>query len=483
MPTWTKEVVDLSVAGNSLTIDSIKIDGTNIGHTDDTDLLALTNGSLAINGAVTGVTTLATSGNVTVGGNLSVTGTLDLNDQDAENVGNIRLDSLTNDAAGGIIFDSTWNITLDADNDGTVFFKDGGIQYLKIMESSTSTPSFYAGGGSTLALTLHHTTGNVTVAGDLTISGGNITNAITCDSTVTTTGLLTATAGVKLGNNIIYASDGAATITLNATNDNVTILGDLTISGGNITNAITCDDNLTAAGEVTLGTITDFTSKTTIYNSLTIEQQAGGPGAEPSLTLTNWDAGNTSSSEISSVLFKTSKSDTKDSYSVTDDTATLGRIAWYGDSGSEFSWAGQLQFVQSGTYNGNSTSGTAGIPSAIRQYAYGRLSDNKGVTPAVLSWGSHKTGNDANRANLIVDGVQSVVPAGACSQIAIKNGIAPSAINDYTCIGSKDIGSDSALELTQQEAIASEAVTSDRTLQVTINGAIYKILLDYVSGE
>ena len=27
MPTWTKEVVDLSVAGASLTIDDVKIDG------------------------------------------------------------------------------------------------------------------------------------------------------------------------------------------------------------------------------------------------------------------------------------------------------------------------------------------------------------------------------------------------------------------------------------------------------------------------
>jgi hypothetical protein len=74
MPTWTKEVVDLSVAGSSLTIDNIKIDGTTIGHTDDTDLLTLTNGSLAIAGSVTGVTTLATTGAATIGGNLTVTG-------------------------------------------------------------------------------------------------------------------------------------------------------------------------------------------------------------------------------------------------------------------------------------------------------------------------------------------------------------------------------------------------------------------------
>ena len=41
---------------------------------DDTDLLTLTSGSLAIAGAVTGVTTLVTSGNITVGGDLTVSG-------------------------------------------------------------------------------------------------------------------------------------------------------------------------------------------------------------------------------------------------------------------------------------------------------------------------------------------------------------------------------------------------------------------------
>mgnify|MGYP003324854349 CR=1 FL=1 len=87
---------------------------------------------------------------------------------------------------------------------------------------------------------------NATIAGDLTITGGNITNALTCDGTLTSTGvftasstasvagLLTATSGVKLGNNIIYASDGGQTITLD-TSDNVTILGDLTVSGSKIT--------------------------------------------------------------------------------------------------------------------------------------------------------------------------------------------------------------------------------------------------------
>ena len=73
MPTWTKEVVDLSVAGSSLTVDNIKIDGTNIGHVDDTDLLSLSSGVLTVNDRVnTG--TIATTGNATIGGDLTITG-------------------------------------------------------------------------------------------------------------------------------------------------------------------------------------------------------------------------------------------------------------------------------------------------------------------------------------------------------------------------------------------------------------------------
>ena len=84
----------------------------------------------------------------------------------------------------------------------------------------------YASDGGA-AITLD-TSDNVTIGGDLTITGGNITNAITTDA------LLTAAAGVKLGNNILYASDGGTAITLD-TSDNVTITGDLTVNGGDAT--------------------------------------------------------------------------------------------------------------------------------------------------------------------------------------------------------------------------------------------------------
>jgi hypothetical protein len=68
MAPWTKEVVDLTIAGTSLTIDNVVMDGSNIGHVDDTDLLGLANGTLTVNGD------LSTTGDMTLIGDLTITG-------------------------------------------------------------------------------------------------------------------------------------------------------------------------------------------------------------------------------------------------------------------------------------------------------------------------------------------------------------------------------------------------------------------------
>tara|TARA_R110000824_G_scaffold158439_1_gene332275 strand:- start:493 stop:1455 length:963 start_codon:yes stop_codon:yes gene_type:complete len=55
---WTKETISNSgtagtTTAESLTIDNIKIDGTTIGHTSDTDLMSLSSGALLLNGTIT----------------------------------------------------------------------------------------------------------------------------------------------------------------------------------------------------------------------------------------------------------------------------------------------------------------------------------------------------------------------------------------------------------------------------------------------
>ena len=133
---------------------------------------------------------------------------------------------------------------------------------------------------SATAITMAGT--NVTVVGDLTITGGNITNAITCDSSLTTTGLFTANANVVVGadadgtdrsitfghttlKSIIGIDDDQDVFAINTdgafeaandfeldTNGNATIKGNLTISGGNITNALTLDSTLAVSGNTTI---------------------------------------------------------------------------------------------------------------------------------------------------------------------------------------------------------------------------------------
>ena len=82
---------------------------------------------------------------------------------------------------------------------------------------------------------------NTTLAGDLTVSGGKITlsNGAIIDSETNgelklTEDLVNIVGGsLQIGGNIIKASDGGPTIILD-TSDNVEIVGDLTVSGGDI---------------------------------------------------------------------------------------------------------------------------------------------------------------------------------------------------------------------------------------------------------
>jgi hypothetical protein len=190
MPTWTKEVVDLSVAGAALTIDDIKIDGTTIGHTDDTDLLTLTNGSLAIAGAVTGVTTLTTSGNTTIGGDLTISGS-------KLTFGNASV--IDNETATKLIFsgETSYEFKSTSGNNLKMFLtadagEDNADQWrLNVNDGGDVKWSSYTS-GSFVNKVEWDTSGNLTIAGDLAITGGNITSALTCDSTLTVTSALTA---------------------------------------------------------------------------------------------------------------------------------------------------------------------------------------------------------------------------------------------------------------------------------------------------
>ena len=92
------------------------------------------------------------------------------------------------------------------------------------------------------ATTIGHGTSETTIGDNLTITG-----------VASVGGLLTATGGVKLGNNTIYASDGGIALGISG-GDNLIITGDLTIGGGNILNSITFDYGATMNDTLSMGT-------------------------------------------------------------------------------------------------------------------------------------------------------------------------------------------------------------------------------------
>jgi hypothetical protein len=80
------------------------------------------------------LTSLTTTGNVSIGGNLDVTGSFDMSDANITNIGSIALDTITDDG-GTITLDSSGNIILDADS-GEISLKDGGTEFGQFAKSN-----------------------------------------------------------------------------------------------------------------------------------------------------------------------------------------------------------------------------------------------------------------------------------------------------------------------------------------------------------
>jgi hypothetical protein len=148
--------------------------------------------------------------NLTVGGDLDVTGSFDMSDANITNIGSIALDTITNDGTD-ITLDSSGDIVLDADGDN-ITLKAGGTTYGDLTQSggeliikSGSTPTTaltFAGANATLAGTL----GVGAITGTSTIQGTTIT--------ATTAFVPDASDGAALGTTSLefsdlYLADGA----------------------------------------------------------------------------------------------------------------------------------------------------------------------------------------------------------------------------------------------------------------------------------
>ena len=284
------------ITGGSLDIDDVVINGSTIGHTDDTDLITVANGIVTVAGEISvttldiggtnvtstaselnildGVTSTATelnimdgdtsassttladadrvvvndagtmkqvaltdfetyfesaldtlsnvttvgalnSGSITSGfgaidigsSNLTATGTISLgatsfNDNAITNVGDIALDSISADA-------TDINVAV-SDNSGTAFtIKQGSDAYL-IVDTGNSSESVSIGTGvSGTAITLGHSTSEVTVADNLTVTGDLTVSGTTTTVNSTTVNLNDHNIVLDSGNSTSAVINGA----------------------------------------------------------------------------------------------------------------------------------------------------------------------------------------------------------------------------------------------------------------------------------
>ncbi len=141
---------------------------------------------------------ITTTGNVTVGGDLTITGTTSFADTNITNVGSIALDTITNDGTD-VTIDSSGDIILDAD-DTQIFLKDGGTTFgsltnaggqLVIKSSSSDTTALtFAGANATFTGTLG--VGAVTSTGVVTGTGFTIGSAVINEAELETIDGITA---------------------------------------------------------------------------------------------------------------------------------------------------------------------------------------------------------------------------------------------------------------------------------------------------
>jgi len=150
-----------SIAGDGDTDSSITFSGSDV-------ITVATGGSTAF--TVNASQLLTASGGITSTAASNTFGATSFNDADITNVGSIALDTITNDGTD-VTIDSGGDIVLDAGG-ADVTLKDDGTTFGSLSQSSGELV-IKSGSTPTAAITMSGA--NVTVAGDLTVSGDDIT--------------------------------------------------------------------------------------------------------------------------------------------------------------------------------------------------------------------------------------------------------------------------------------------------------------------
>jgi hypothetical protein len=264
------------ITGGSLDIDDVLINGSNIGHTDDTDLITLANGVVTVAGEIS-VTTLD------IGGTNVTSTAAELN----------ILDGVTSTATELNIMDgdTTATSTTLADADRVVVNDAGTMKQVALTDFET----YFESALDTLS--------NVTSLGTLTTL--TVDNVIINGSTIGHTGdtdLMTVASGVLTVAGEVDATslDISGDIDVDGTTnlDNTDIDGTLVVDGSNIsldsTSTLNIDNSNTSNG-ITIGTATSgvpvsighSTSEVTVNDNLTVTGDLTVNGATTTVDTTN----------------------------------------------------------------------------------------------------------------------------------------------------------------------------------------------------
>ena len=233
-------------------------------------------------------TTVDINGNVDISGTLTVAGALDFGDANISNIGSIALDTITNDGTD-ITLDSSGDIILDADG-ADITLKDAGTVFGSLTNSSGELV-IKSGSTPTAAITLSGA--NATIEGNLTVDGNfDVTGTLDfSDSAITNVGSiqLDSIAGDADSNTsitfsgsdvITMATGGTTALTIDAS-QNVTIAGDLTVSGDDITMATNTAGNLLIAdgtnfNSIAVGSLSEISTIANDDVFLAVDTSGGG---------------------------------------------------------------------------------------------------------------------------------------------------------------------------------------------------------------
>jgi len=233
-------------------------------------------------------TTVDINGNVDISGTLTVAGALDFSDANISNIGSIALDTITNDGTD-ITLDSSGDIILDADG-ADITLKDAGTTFGSLTNSSGELV-IKSGSTPTAAITLSGA--NATIEGNLTVDGNfDVTGTLDfSDSAITNVGSiqLDSIAGDADSNTsitfsgsdvITMATGGTTALTIDAS-QNVTIAGDLTVTGDDITMGTNTAGNLLIAdgtnfNSVAVGSLSEISTVANDDVFLAVDTSGGG---------------------------------------------------------------------------------------------------------------------------------------------------------------------------------------------------------------